>query len=171
MLLLALERGLRPLREEGVLPDICASLMRRICWIEIQLGRPTSVLRAVEALNLYQSVLGTAVDASEPLREEEIVRNAIFGILVLRTPRLELERLAMLPGILAHPKLRLSIGRAAALYALGYDDAVAYESGIQKDKLRAFFEQWADQPARECPRRLNFEPPRRSSFEPGWRPV
>ncbi|TCK31806.1 hypothetical protein B0G84_8866 [Paraburkholderia sp. BL8N3] len=22
-----------------------------------------------------------------------------------------------------------------------------------------------------CPRRMNFEPPRRSSFEPGWRPV
>jgi NAD(P)-dependent dehydrogenase (short-subunit alcohol dehydrogenase family) len=22
-----------------------------------------------------------------------------------------------------------------------------------------------------CPRRMNFEPPRRSSFEPGWRPA
>ncbi|WP_310031070.1 hypothetical protein [Paraburkholderia graminis] len=28
-----------------------------------------------------------------------------------------------------------------------------------------------EQLAKDCPRRMNFEPPRRSSFEPGWRPA
>lgn len=147
MLLLALERGLRPLREDGEFPAICASLMRRICWLEVQLGRPTRVFRAVETANLYQSILGKVTEINEAVLQEEMVLNLVFGILLLRTPTSELAQLQMLPGILSHQAMDLPITRAASLFALGYTDAAAFEAGIKMDELSGFFERWVDQPA------------------------
>lgn len=147
MLLFALDRGLRPLREDGVLPEICASLMRRLCWIELQLGRPTRIFRSVEVANLYQGILGKGAKASQTLHEEGILFNSIFGILILRTPFAELASLQFLPSVLSHPRLNLPVSRTAALFALGYDDAVVYESGIPKEELYSFFAQLANQPA------------------------
>ncbi|MDR6201412.1 transposase InsO family protein [Paraburkholderia graminis] len=58
----------------------------------------------------------------------------------------------------------------ATLQALGVMPSLS-RPGVSNDNpfSESLFKTLKYRPA--CPRRMNFEPPRRSSFEPGWRPA
>lgn len=117
--------------------------LARLIWLEIQLGR---VPQALCWFEFHRSMLN-AVDLTdeqiERLAEENTLMDTILAIVVLRTPWSDLPRLDRVPGLLGG--FGLDMCRLAAMFLLGYEEAVGFEAGI--DKPEEFFAKLLSQPA------------------------
>lgn len=144
-LVFALDRVLYEFHKTGHIAPQALTLLRKLIWLELQLGRALCVLIWIDWLN----VLGNAVELDDSSRknlEEEFgMMDAVFGILVLKTRFADWPRLDRIAAQLENHGLFMS--RGGALFALGYEDAFRSEYKQENSDLVDFFSMWLDQPA------------------------
>ena len=139
----ALHWIMRALDTTGELPSNLYVPLARLIWLEIELGR---VPQALCWLELHRTML-KAVDLTgeqiERLTEESALMDAVLAIVVLRTSWRDLPKLDRAPGLLGG--LGLNVCRVAAMFLLGYEEAVRSETGL--DEPEEFFAKLLGQPA------------------------
>lgn len=132
----------------GLVPQALTCL-RRLVWIEIQLGRIPCVLAWVELMSWVAHQLIIEDDLRESYEKERSQQDMVLSILLLKTEFLELKWLDFLPQVLE--RLGFDISWMTLLYALGYEDRLQSEKLIPKDQdqeaTRSFFLKCLNQPA------------------------
>ena len=125
--------------------------LRRLVWLELQLGRVSWVLTFTLAADALESHVKVEESTTNAFREEREVQNLVLGLLLLRAPLSALKELEDLPDVLGH--FGYFHARGALLYALGHESQLRDEGWISEgdndESLRGFFFEWAGQPARE----------------------
>jgi hypothetical protein len=123
--------------------------LRRLVWIEIQLGRIPHVLSAIALADVVASNLNLPEDRQNDYREERQMQDRILGIHFLNLHYEALPAAARLPDNLE--RLELLNTRMALLFALGHEPALREEGWIPASEnskaVQTFFESWQDQPA------------------------
>lgn len=143
-LAVALDRTLHGFLIDGQIPAHALLLLRKIVWVELQLGRVPCVLIWVDLLNFVCHALNLDEDLQKKIEEEFILMDRVLGILVLRTRYDDWCDLDRAAGLLERYSLLLS--RGAALYSLGYEDKFRSEYKETGD-LEPFFSLWLNHPA------------------------
>ena len=152
-LLVAIERAFRMLSTKGELPLIAYRLLRRLTWIELQLGRVPHILQSIVWTQYCAHLVKFDEDDEGDDRslEETMSMHAVFGMHFLNVPFNRLLALEQLPDTLQ--RLGLDLPRTAVLYALGHERRVNEEAFPNEPQtpveLHDFFEKWQDQPARQ----------------------
>ncbi|WP_374661823.1 hypothetical protein [Inhella sp.] len=149
-LLVAIERAFSLFKSEGEMPLIAYRCLRRLTWVEMQLGRVPQILQAVIWTRFCESLMQPG-DLGEDHSDQEAMLQAVLGIHFLNVPFAQISALEQLPDALA--RLGLATPRIAVLYALGHERRVNEEGFADSPKstkeMTEFFERWNDQPARE----------------------
>ena len=148
-ILIAAERGLRLFERTGEMHVTTVRVLRRLGWIELQLGRIPHVLQAMTWTGFAAGHAKLNEEQRAAHTEEVELQEAILGIHFLNLP------LGLLPATEALPdaleRLGLVNARMALLFALGHEKRILAEGyfspGMGKDELQKFFESWQDQPA------------------------
>lgn len=144
-LITALDRTLYEYFKDGQIAPQALPLLRKLVWVEIQLGRVLCVLAWIEWLQLISQTLELAETIRKNIEEEFRLMDAIFGILILRTRFTDWLHLDRVAGLVKRYSLFMS--RAAILFSLGYEEAVRFEFEQKNDDLDRFFSLWLKQPA------------------------
>jgi len=133
----------------GVLVPQALTCLRRLVWIELQLGRIPCVLAWVELMSWVAHHLMIEGDRRDTYEKERSQQDMVLSILLLKTEFLELKWLDFLPTVLEG--LRFDISWMALLYALGYEDRLRSEKVIPRDQdqesTRSLFLKCLQQPA------------------------
>jgi hypothetical protein len=145
----AANQALSEYYEHGeILPQVLTCL-RKLAWVELQLGRAPHVIQWMEVTALIAQQIAIAGKRKEAFIEERQTQDAVLGILFLKANPAELSSLQSLPDVLG--QLGLDRSRMALLYALGYEDELRSEESIPEGEsprqVLEFFEKWATQPA------------------------
>lgn len=150
-LIVAIERAFRMCQTTGEMPDITHHCLRRLTWIEMQLGRIPQILQAIVWTRLCEGLLKLTERSEAHSEQETMLLHAVLGIHFLNTPFSQISALEQLPDTLA--RLDLDMPRLAVLYALGHEKRVNEEgfseSPMNTEDMLKFFENWQDQPAHE----------------------
>lgn len=150
-LIVAIERAFRMCQTEGEMPDITHHCLRRLTWIEMQLGRIPQILQAIVWTRLCEGLLKSTKCSEASAEQEAMLLHTVLSIHFLNTPFSQISALEQLPDILA--RLDLDMPRLAVLYALGHEKRVNEEgfseSPMNTEDMLEFFECWQDQPASE----------------------
>ena len=150
-LIVAIERAFSMLRTEGEMASIAHHCMRRLTWIEMQLGRIPQILQAIAWTRFCEGLLTSTGRSEAQSNQETMLLQAVLGIHFLNVPFSRFSALEQLPDALA--RLDLDMPRLAVLYALGHEKRVNEEGFAESPKntndMLEFFERWQDQPARE----------------------
>lgn len=144
-LIVALDRTLHEYYKDGRIAPQSLSLLRKLLWVELQLGRATCVLLWIELLGVITNVLEVDENTLAKMRKEYELLDTIMGILVLKTRYPDWSRLGKTPDLLE--KYDLVLSRAAALFSLGHEDKFRSEYEQNEMDLDQFFSSWLDQPA------------------------
>lgn len=144
-LTVALDRALYEYFKDGQIAPQALPLLRKLIWVELQLGRVPCVLTWIEWFGLISHALEFDEAARHKLEEEYRLMDAVLGILVLRTRYADWPRLDRVAGLLEQFSLLLS--RGAALFSLGHEDCFRAEYGQVDGDLDQFFSLWLEQPA------------------------
>ncbi len=135
-------------RYEDVTP-FQAICLRRLKWIELQLGRIPEVLSWHAVDSFIRGILVAQGYDENHLQQGHLEFDAILGILLLKTDFWELKEAIRLPDQLSH--MGLDAASVALLHALGHDSE--FKSDIIADSEEqddhSFFVKWRDQPASE----------------------
>ena len=134
-------------RGEAGLPALVA--IKRLVWIELQLGRIPEVLNLIR----YQAVVASHVNLSEEEEEayqsERWMQDAVLGIHVLNLPPEKLPSVTRLPDALE--RLGLLNAYMALLFVLGHEGKLQEEgyipAGTQPSEVLDLFETWHGQDA------------------------
>jgi hypothetical protein len=157
------------LRSHGEITRSQAACYRRLKWLELQLGRIPQALSWHEIDVAVRNALAIKGASANELFEDEVVFDALLGLLLLKTDLWELKLVSGLPGVL--DDLGLFSASVATLYALGYENDVqdGFFEKIEKKKpedLRAFFLRWRDQPAsKDLPEKPSFNEEQRVTLK------
>lgn len=143
-LVVALDRTLYEYFHDGQIPPQALPLLRKLVWVELQLGRIPCVLIWVEWLCLVSHTLKLDGDVRKKVEEEFYLMDTILGILILRTRYDDWSSLDRVAGLLERFSLLMS--RGAALFSLGHEDKFRSEYKETGD-LDQFFSLWLNQPA------------------------
>lgn len=143
-LVFALDRALYEFHKTGEIAPQALPLLRKLIWLELQLGRALCVLIWVDWLNVLSNAVELDDAARENLEEEFGMMDAVFGILALKTRFADWPRLDRMAALLEKHGLLMS--RGAVLFALGYEDAFRSEYKEDGD-LDDMFSRWLEQPA------------------------
>jgi len=127
----------------GELPSSLYVPLARLIWLEIELGRVPQALCWLEFHRTMLKAVDLTGEQIERLTEESAMMDAVLAILVLRTSWRDLPKLDRAPGLLGG--LGLSVCRVAAMFLLGYEEAVRSEMGL--DEPEKFFAKLLGQPA------------------------
>lgn len=150
-LTVATERAFHMFQAEGGMPRIAHHCLRRLTWIEMQLGRIPQILQAIVWTQLCEGLLKFTGQSEDQSAQEAMLLQAVLGIHFLNLPFSRIQALEQLPDALA--RLDLGMPRLAVLYALGHEKRVNEEGFAESPKntkdLLDFFERWQDQPAHE----------------------
>jgi hypothetical protein len=144
-LIAALDRTLYEYFKDGQITPQALSLLRKLVWIDIQLGRVPCVLAWIEWMQLISHSLELSEITRKNIEEEFRLMDVIFGILILRTSYSNWLHLDRVPGLMERYSLFMS--RSASMFSLGYEEAVRFEYGQKDDDLDHFFSLWLNQPA------------------------
>jgi len=144
-LVFALDRVLYEFHKNGQIAPQALPLLRKLIWLELQLGRALCVLIWVDWLNVLSNAVELDDSTRKNLEEEFGMMDAVFGILVLKTRFADWPRLDRIAAQLEKQGLFLS--RGGALFALGYEDAFRSEYKQEDGDLVDFFSMWLTQPA------------------------
>ncbi|MEF3696520.1 hypothetical protein [Desulfolutivibrio sp.] len=146
-LLQALDRTMHEhLKGEPILL-VSLSIIRKLYWIELRLGRVPCILGWIRWLGILYNVLELENEKREELNNEFVHMDCILGILVLKSdPKVwgELEHVAGL-----FDKLGLFMSRASVLFTMGYEDMYRSEYGENDQDLQHYFSLWLAQPAND----------------------
>lgn len=148
-LIVAIERSIRVFLSGGEMAIIAPHCLRRLAWIEMQLGRIPQILQAIVWTRFCEDVLMSTGRNEAQSEQETMLLQAVLGIHFLNVPFSQLSALERLPDALA--RLNLGISQLTVLYALGHEKRVnevgfADSPKNSKDMLE-FFEHWQGQPA------------------------
>jgi hypothetical protein len=143
-LVVALDRTLYEYSKDGQIPTQSLIWLRKLTWIELQLGRIPCVLIWVEWLGMISHALKLDDDVRKKIEEEFYLMDTVLGILILRTRYEDWYSLNKVPGLLE--RLSLLMSRGAALFSLGHEDKFRSEYKEDGD-LNQFFSLWLNQPA------------------------
>jgi hypothetical protein len=141
----ALDRCLYSYFKEGAVDARALPLLRKLAWLELQLGRVPYTLAWVKWMPLMQVALSLSNEESDEIAEEVQAIDRVLGILILKTSHEEWSKLTRLPDLLH--SLGLEMSRAAALFMLGHEDAVRSDYNTGDDDLQKFFSDWLTVPA------------------------
>lgn len=144
-LVVALDRLLYGYAKGGQFPRQALSLLRKLVWLELQLGRVPCILLWIKWLGWMGHVVEVKDDAKIEMENEYGMMDVVLGILILRTPFKDWAGLEIVPSLLQ--KYSLFMSRGAALFALGYENMIRDEFKDLDSDLDKFFSQWLDQPA------------------------
>jgi hypothetical protein len=149
-LVVAIERAFHVFQAEGEMTGIVSHCLRRLAWIEMQLGRIPQILQTIGWTRAWEDLKST--ERSEAQSEQEaMLLQAVLSIHFLNVPHSRISALEQLPDALA--RLDLDMPRLAVLYVLGHEKRVNEECFAESPKnskdMLDFFERWRDQPARE----------------------
>lgn len=148
-ILAAAERSFSVLKSEGqvILPAL--SCLKRLGWLELELGRLPHVILALVMAAHARSHLNLDADHNDQLDEETLNQDAMLGILLMRVPLTELPELSKLPA--TFDRIGLPMSEIALLHTLGYDEKLWREGYIPEaetvEGATTFFERWRAQPA------------------------
>jgi hypothetical protein len=150
-ILAAVERSLAVFNEQGEVVSPALIALKRLVWIELQLGRIPHVLSAMTLARFVASHLNLLEEQQKAYSDEQQVQEAVLGIHLLNLPFEALSGVARLPDALE--RLGLISARMALLFALGHEEVLRDEgyipAGEGPDAVQTFFERWQDQPAAE----------------------
>jgi hypothetical protein len=141
----ALDRCLYSWFKEGAVDRRALPLLKKLAWIELQLGRVPYVLAWVKWFGPIQVALSLNDADTKLLQEETLAIDRVLGILILRTGYADWASLTRLPDLLS--SLGLHMSRAAALFMLGHEEKVRKEYGTINDDLNQFASEWLGAPA------------------------
>ncbi|WP_133510074.1 hypothetical protein [Candidatus Thiosymbion oneisti] len=144
-LIIALDRVLSGFVKDGQISPQSLPLLRKLIWVELQIGRAPCVLVWIEQLWMIAGTLDLDEGDRQALESEYELMDAVLGILVLRTRFSDWPALDHMPGLM--DRLSLFMARAAALFSLGHEDQVRSEYGLGDEDLQRFFSLWLVQPA------------------------
>ena len=145
--LAAVERILATFRKQGTMPPPALLAMKRLVWIELQLGRIPQILIAMTFESLLSSHLHLSEEQKKIHAEEWERQEGVLGIHLLNLPFETLSSVTRLPDTLE--RLNLVLARMALLFALGHEQGLRDEGYIpaseDSETAQTFFESWQDQ--------------------------
>lgn len=144
-LITALDRCLYAYFKFGKVDDKALPLVRKLIWLELQLGRVPYALCWMEWVRVLRVALSLSDDEVVALNEEVAAIDRILGILVLRTQESDWPHLDRIADTFESQELMMS--RAAVLFMLGHEGRLKEEYPVQDENLQVFFSQWLHQPA------------------------
>lgn len=148
-MLVAVERSLTGFVRTGEMRPSAMRCLKRLGWLELQLGRVPHVLQAMAWASFAASHLKSSVEQEDRYVEEVRLQEAVLGIHLLNIPVASLGAIEQLPDAL--DRLGLTNARLAALFALGQERNIRAEGYFPADtsahKILSDFELWHDQPA------------------------
>lgn len=135
--------------EEGQILPQALTCLRKLAWLELQLGRVPAVLQWIEAASLVAQHLALTDKRKQTYLDERATQDAVLGILLLKADIPTLQSLSFLPAVLQ--RLGLDLSFMALLYALGYEDHLRRDGLIPAtetpESLRELCAKWIEQPA------------------------
>jgi hypothetical protein len=135
--------------EDGTVTIQAFACLKRLIWIELQLGRVPITLTWIDYATVIAQVLRLDKESQERFLQEREIQDTVLGILLLKTSFNDLQYLETIPEILENLDLNCSF--IASLYALGYEDTLRSEGWIPQEETelgtREFFDSWLSQPA------------------------
>lgn len=142
--------------EQGELTPQALACLRKLVWLELQLGRIPSVLAWIEMASAVALQILQTEERRKAFSSELAAWDRTLAILFLRTDFWELKWLGFLPDIL--DGLELDISWLSLLYALGHEGHLRSEGAIPEaetsDTARDFFRQVVSHPeAKDLPKR------------------
>ncbi|MDC8015435.1 hypothetical protein [Tahibacter soli] len=138
-LVFALDRCLYAHFKQGKIDPRALPIVRKLAWLELQLGRAPYVMAWVKWLPLLFRALSIDESKREKIEDEVRALDRVLGILVLKTPYESWAQLTRLPDVLH--SLDLQMSRAAALFMLGHDELIRTQYSAEDD-LEDFFNAW-----------------------------
>ncbi|MFC1823172.1 hypothetical protein ACFL9T_10730 [Thermodesulfobacteriota bacterium] len=124
--------------------------VRKMVWLELQLGRVPYVLSWIQLETIVSNRLQLDPSIKEKFRKEFRTQDIVLGLLLLKTEIRGLRWLAILPPVL--DSMELFSSWMATLYALGYEDFLREEGVIPKEQKHEdvidLFQMWINQPAK-----------------------
>ena len=147
--LAAAHQALASFIEEGQIIPEAMIAMNRLVWIELRLGRIPHFLQSITVARNIVPQLHLSEDQQDAYFEELQMQEGVLGIHLLNLPLEVLSGITRLPDALQ--RLGLHCARMALLFALGHEQSLRDEGFFSADEdsstLKAFFEQWRNQPA------------------------
>jgi hypothetical protein len=133
--------------------------LKRLIWIELQLGRIPITFAWIEITTVIAQVLGLDEETQQRFLKEREVQDQVLAILLLKTAFKDLQCLEAIPAIIETFDFHHSY--IATLYALGYEDTLRTEGWIPQEEdessVYEFFNSWIAQPAsHDLPRNPEF---------------
>ncbi len=148
-LLVGAHMALHELWERSTITGQALACLKRLIWIELQLGRVPCALAWLEATMLATRAAAQDEDREKRLAEELTDIDRILGLLLLKAELFDLKNLGFLPGVLE--RMGLTHSWIALLYALGYEDKLRSDEAIPpeetQEELLALMGKWVTQPA------------------------
>ncbi len=148
-LLVGAHMALHDLWERSTITGQAIACLKRLVWIELQLGRVPCALAWLEATMLATRATAQDEDRGKRLAEELTDVDRILGLLLLKTELSDLKSLGFLPGVLE--RMGLTNSWIALLYALGYEDRLRLDELIPPEEtqkeLLALMGKWVTQAA------------------------
>ena len=146
--LLAANQAMKAFSEDGEITGQALACLRKLVWVELQLGRIPCALAWIETFLTMNGAANLNEERQTRLAEEWMHIDGALGFLILKASIFDLKRLAAVPNILE--ALQLEMSKMALLYALGYEDRLRSEGYIPEEEDSAavaeFFGAWRDQP-------------------------
>ena len=141
----ALDRTMADFNSGGAIDVIAIRLVRKLIWLELQLGRIPCVFAWIELLRLFSNAVEVDDEKKKQFEEDDRLIDVVLGILLLRSPFTDLPRVGSSVGLLE--RLSLIMSSTALLFALGHEDTLRAELGESMENLEEFVKKWASQPA------------------------
>jgi hypothetical protein len=126
--LAAADLTLREYLRHGRLGSRASTCVRRIVWLEIQLGRVACAMQWMQLAFVLARNRGLDEEEKKKFSDQVTAQDGTLAMLFLKSELEDLNRLGFLPDVLE--KCGLELSRMALLYALGYEDHLREEGTI-----------------------------------------
>jgi hypothetical protein len=131
-MLLAASQALQDFWDDGTVTKQAHACLRRLTWLELQLGHVPCVLTWIETTAVIQRAIDLDSTRQESLRNEWMHLDLALGTLLLKTDFFDLKGLGALPATLE--QFHLDFSWTALLYALGYEDRLRTDKVFPDDE-------------------------------------
>ena len=152
-MLLATSQALQDFWEDGTVTKQAYACLRRLPWLELQLGRIPCLLAWTETAAALQQTIKLDAGREELLRDEWMHLDFALGVLLLKTDFFDLKGITGLATTLE--RLHLEFSWIALLYALGHEDRLradkVFPDGETTDNVLAVFTQAVTQAGTDLP--------------------
>ena len=149
-MLLAASQALDEFWSEGKITRQAVACLRRLVWIELQLGRIPLTLAWVECAVGMANAVQFDEGREKQFEEEWEHLNGVLAVLLLQTDFVDLKHLEFLPHVLEG--MHLDGAWVALMYALGYEETIRQKgifAGQTSEEVRDDLQKMQHQPVSE----------------------